>query len=160
MKRFQFRLEKVLRLKRQKDRLAESRQLQARRIWEAARNEVDFLLDRLVQSAAAVEAQVGRPIEPDFWIAQYQHMTQVRLAVDAAEARATKAMTALEEANRLRRVTAAELESLQLLRQQQWQQHRQESATVEQQRLDDVYLHRDRFLQPTTTTNHDSHWRS
>lgn len=160
MKRFQFRLEKLLRLKRQKDRQAELRQLSMRRVWEAARQEVDSLHERLVRSASAVEARIGQTIETNCWIAHYQHITQVRLAVDVAEANAKWAMTALEEANRIRRITAVELESLQLLRQQQWRQYRKESALAEQQRIDDVYLHRDNLSQRSTTTNQETGRRS
>lgn len=143
MKRFQFRLDKVLRLKQQKDRQAELRQISARQAWETAQQEVDSLYERLVRSASAVEARIGQTIETNSWIAQYQHLTQVRLAADVAEANAKRAMKALEEANRIRRITAVELESLQILRKQQWQEYRKEGALAEQLRLDDVYLHRD-----------------
>jgi flagellar export protein FliJ len=156
MKRFVFRLESLLRLKRQKDRQAESRQLHARRVWEGAQLEVDSLLERLMQCASAVEARIGQAIETDRWIAQYEHMTQVRLAVDSAEAKAKRAMTALEEANRLRRITAAELEALKLLRQEQWQEHRKESAQAEQQRLDDAYLQRDGLSRQPMPSNRES----
>jgi flagellar protein FliJ len=146
MKRFEFRLERLLRLKRQKDRQAESRQLQARRVWEAAQSEVESLLERLMQTAEAVENRIGRTIEADCWTAQFQHMTQVRLAVDAAEVKAKRALEGLEEANRLRRITATEVEALEHLRQEQWREHRQETALAEQHRIDDVYLHRDSIV--------------
>lgn len=152
MKRFHFRLERLLRLKQQKERLAELRQLNARGVCEAAGREVDSLLDRLVQSAAALESRIGRPIATDCWIAQYEHMAQLRLAIDVAETNAKRAETALDEANRLRQAAAADVEALRFLRKQQWQQHRAESARAEQQRLDELWLSRrapSRSLMPT-----------
>lgn len=142
MKRFRFRLESLLGLRRQKDRLAEARQLCARQAWEAAQSEVDTLLAQLVESATAIEARLGRTIGTDHWLAQYQHMTLLRLAVDRAEARAKRALTDLEEANRRRRTTATELEALERLRGEQWQEHRRDAARSEQKWLDDAYLHR------------------
>jgi flagellar FliJ protein len=142
MKRFRFRLESVLRLKRQFDRQAEVRQQQARGNWEAAQREVEELVERLVQGAAAVEARIGTVNETDCWIARYQHMTQVRAALDLAESHAQRAKNLLDEANRLRRKTAADLEALLQLRREQWRQHRHESALAEQNALDDVYLQR------------------
>lgn len=148
MKRFHFRLQRLLRLNQQKERQAELRQLQARGVWEAAGRDVDSLLDGLVRSAAAVESRIGRPIETDCWTAQYQHMTQLRLALDAAETSAQRAKTALDEANGFRRIAAAEVEALRFLREQQWQQHREESARAEQERLDEMWLRR-RGLAPS-----------
>lgn len=143
MKRFRFRLEPLLRIRRQRDRQAESRQWQARQLYEAAQAEVDFLYAQLVESAQAVEARLGQTVEPESWVAHYQHMTQVRRAADAAETSAQRARAVLEEANRLRRRTAMELESLELLRRQQWQEHRKHTARTEQSRLDDIYQRRD-----------------
>lgn len=152
MKRFQFRLESLLGLRRQKDRLAEARQLRARQAWEAARTEVETLLGQLVESAAVIEARLGQTIGTDLWLAQYQHMTMLRLAVDRAEARAKRASAEFEEANRRRRITATELEALQLLREEQWQEHRHEAAQSEQKWLDDAYLHR---REAGLATNHE-----
>lgn len=149
MKRFQFRLESVLRLRRQFDRQAEVQQQRALRTWETAQLEVDQLLERLVQGAAAVEARIGKAIETDCWIARYQDLTQVRLAAEAAEVKASRAQALLEEANRKRRRTAAELESLMILRREKWREHRQEAAKAAQHQLDDAYLQRDVATQTT-----------
>lgn len=152
MKRFEFRLDRLLRLKQQTERLAELRQLDARGVWEAAQREVDSLVGRLARSAAEIESRLGQPIEADCWIAQYEHMAQIRLAIDAAETNQQRAKTALDEANRLRRIAAAEVEAIRFLRTQQWQQHRAESARAEQQRLDEMWLSR-RVLAQSFVTN-------
>ena len=157
MKRFRFRLESLLSLRRQKDRLAEARQLCARQAWEAARSEADTLLAQLVESAAVIEGRLGRTIGTDRWVAQYQHITVLRQAVDRAEARARLAQTDFEEANRRRRITATELEALQLLREEQWQEHRHEAVQSEQKRLDDAYLHR---REAGLATNHETTYGS
>lgn len=149
MKRFQFRLERLLRLRQQKDRQAEARQQTARQAWESAQAQADALLARLVESASAVEARIGHAIETDRWVARFQHMTQVRAALDTAQQNARRAMTTLEAANDLRKVTAAEVDSLQQLREQQWHQHRRETTQAEQRLLDDLYLHREHSSQLT-----------
>jgi flagellar export protein FliJ len=142
MKRFHFRLERLLRLKQQNELQAELRQRHARGVWEAAGREVDSLVDRVAQSAAALESRIGRPVEAAFWVAQSQHMAQLRWALDGAEANAKRAESALDEANRLRQAAAADVESLRFLRKQQWQRHRAESNRAEQQRLDELWLSR------------------
>jgi flagellar FliJ protein len=140
MKRFRFRLERLLRLKRQKERLAEMRQLHARGVCEAAEHDVARSLDQLVRGAAIAQSPVGQPIETDLWIAQYHYMTQLRQAVDAAETTAELARATLGEANRARQAAAADAELLVRLRKRKWEQYRAETARAEQQWLDELWL--------------------
>ncbi len=153
MKRFQFPLEGLLRLRRQKDRQAEARQQTARLACEAAQREVDTLMEHLVASASAVEARIGQSLATERWVAQYQHISQVRIAVDQAELKACRARNILEEANRQRRLTALELQALEKLRVLKWQEHRRESARLEQHRLDDAFLYRNDNIEQSVSAD-------
>ena len=142
MKRFRFRLDRLLRIKQQKERLAELKQLQARGVFDAADREAKELIDRLSSSAATIESRVGQPVEAIVWHAQYQHMTQLRQGVDNAEAKAERAKAALDEANRHRKAAAAEVDALQFVRRGEFEKHRDETVRANQARIDEMYLSR------------------
>lgn len=137
MKRFHFRLERLLKLKRQRERQAELRQRQARGLLDAARTEMKVLEESLSENAEAIESRLGQPVLPDFWMAHYQHMARLEQALNSAEAKTHKADANLEEANRVRAKIATEAESLEHMRTRQWREHRETAARTEQQRLDE-----------------------
>src|SRR2546422_8526661 len=116
MKRFHFRLERVLKLKQQRERQAELRQQQARLMLENAKANVAVLTDRLIQNAAALEAQIGNLVQPDSWIAGYQYLAQIGQALELAEVKARRAGEGVREADALRARIAIEVEALLYLR--------------------------------------------
>jgi flagellar export protein FliJ len=142
MKRFRFRLERVLKLKLQKERQAELRQRQARVVLQAAQSEVAAIEDRLAQNAAALESQIGQSVEPDLWLARYQHLTAIGQALESAEAKAQPAARDLEQADAARARIATETEALAQLRERCWEEHRANARRAEQQYLDELGLHR------------------
>ena len=142
MKRFQFRLQRVLKLKQQRERQAELVQQKARLALEQARGEVRVLAERLAESAAAIEKDIGQTIPPDSWMARYHHAAQIGRALEAAEARARHAEERLQEAQRKRARIATEVEALRTLERQEWDKHIDESKRSQQENLDEIGLRR------------------
>ena len=142
MKRFHFRLQRLLKLKRQLERQAELRQSQARASLDAVETEVTGLLDRLTESSRAIESRIGQPVPPDCWVARYQYSAQIGRALDSAETAARFAACKLDEANAARTRVAREAEALSHLRQRQWQAHERQATRTEQQYLDGLSLRR------------------
>lgn len=134
MKRFEFSLERVLQVKKQRERLAEMLQQQARLAFDAAQAEVDALHAQL--------ARLAQPDGPLSWMARQQQAALVSQAVERAEGRAAQARARLEEAGRARARIATEVEALAHLRQQQWQAFRREQQNAQQAQLDEFGLRR------------------
>lgn len=142
MKRFLFRLERVLKLKQQRERLAELRQQQARQLVEAARAEVSRLTEQLRQTAGALHGKAAGPVAADTWIAHYVHSARLGQALESAEVHVQRALQRLQEAAAQRTKIAQEVEALQHLRDQQWEEHRQDMLRSEQIRLDELGMRR------------------
>ena len=142
MKRFLFRLERVLKLKQQRERLAELRQQQARQLVEAARAEVSRLTEQLQQTAGALRGKGAGPVPAGTWIAHYVHSAQLGQALESAEVHVQRALQRLQEAAAQRTKIAQEVEALQHLRGQQWQEHSQDMMRAEQVRLDELGMRR------------------
>lgn len=134
MKRFEFSLERVLQVKKQRERLAELQQQQARFAFNTAQEEV-----------LAWHAQLAHLARPDgvlSWMARQQQAALVSQSVERAEQRAAHARQRLEEAIRARARIATEVEALAHLRQQQWQEFRRQQQGAQQAQLDEFGLRR------------------
>src|SRR5262249_45304172 len=116
MRRFTFSLEQLLRLKRQRERLAELRQNQASLALQKTRAEVASLWERLAGAAAEFEAQSGQPGRVTFWIASSRHVDQLRQTLAEAEAKARRAEQDWQSAAAARKQAAIEVEALLALR--------------------------------------------
>lgn len=142
MKRFQFSLERVLRLKKQRERLAELRLMQARQVLDKHCAEVARIAEQLRQTAAAASRQVGSTLPAGSWIAYYQHAVQLERLLQTAEGRVALARKAVEEAAAARTAVTKEVEALLYLRRNQWELHLEARAQEEQNRLDEVSMRR------------------
>lgn len=142
MKRFQFRLERVLRLKEQRERLAELRQQQARLAVEAARARVSLLQEELTRAARSLQDKVGRAAASGEWVAGAEHTARLGKALGAAEADVRRADEDLRAAAVERTRVATEVEALLHLRQEAWQVHHEEAQRDEQERLDELGMRR------------------
>ena len=141
MKRFEFRLERVLKVKQQRQRLAELRQQQARARLNAAQAVVAALQGEIRETAAAVERSVGANGR-QLWMALYERSRILGQALEAAEVKVQQAQEELSKADAWRRQIATEVEALLNLRQQQWQGYCQEVARAQQEQLDELGLRR------------------
>jgi flagellar export protein FliJ len=142
VKRFQFSLERVLKLKEQRERLAELRLKQAHAALEQARAVVVALRTELARTAAALEGKLGQTIAPGAWMVHYQHSTYLGQAIDLAEGNVARAAQAVREAAAERTRIATEVEAMLHLRHGQWQEHWDETMRQEQIRLDDLGMRR------------------
>ncbi len=142
MRRFHFRLERVLTVKKQRERLAEIRQQQARARLEEAKAECRRIEAELARTAASAAAKLREAVSLGTWQAPYEHVARLSDLLTAAQARVSEAQKQLQEADRLRIQAALEVEALVGLRTREWQNYRQEAARQQQNNLDELGLQR------------------
>jgi flagellar export protein FliJ len=142
MKRFQFRLERILSLKEQRERQAEIEQQQARAQWEQARAEWVRMEEELVRTAASTRERLRQAAALGTWRAYYEQAARLGELLAAAQQRFTEAEKRLQEASRLRIQAAQEVETLRTLRAHEWQNFRKEANRRQQNNLDELGLQR------------------
>ena len=142
MQRFEFRLERVLKLKKQREWLAELRQMEARAALDAARAQVAVLHDQVAQSAVALQTSLAGAVRDAAWLARHQQALRLGPLLELAEAQARQADHKYQEASAARTQIAAEVEALRTLRQQEWHAHRLARLRAQQELLDEVGLRR------------------
>lgn len=140
MKKFAFSLERVLQVKRQRERQAELRQQQARGELARLEQEICRLEERIRQSAELLQSAAARASDPLPWIARYEQSRQLAEILDAARQSERRALAKLEEANRLRKKASIEVEALLLLRRQELQAYQKEAQHEQQNWLDEQGL--------------------
>lgn len=142
MKRFDFPLDRLLKVKRQVERLAELEQLKTREEADAARAHLRGLHDHLGRMAGQLVTSVGRPVPPTQWAAAAELTDRLGRQIEAAEAQVAAADQKALAASQERAQAAAEVEALTTLRQQQWDRWRLEVQRAGQEQLDDLGLRR------------------
>ena len=140
MKRFEFSLERLLRVKRQQERLAELEQRRAQDAAEQARARLDGFRDQLSRISDRYAAAIGRIMTPMQW-ASASDMTErlgnsIRLSEHEVAQAEQKLLTAAQERAQL----ATEVEAICTLRQQQWTAWRQDAQKADQDQMDEVGL--------------------
>jgi flagellar export protein FliJ len=141
MRRFEFKLERVLRYKQQRERLAEIRQKQAAAALKLVRDEIARLEGQLKTTAAIMEQQLGE-MGVTSWLACHAQAVRIGKAIETAEARANQARLDLLEANARRQQATIEVEGILTLRHKEWQAHRRAAERQEQQRGDELAVRR------------------
>lgn len=142
MQRFEFRLERVLKVKQQRERLAEMRQKQARVALDAARADVAALNDQIARNAAEYEARLGRGGAADGLLGLWQQSARFADQMSFLEARVHQAAAHYQAASAARAQIATEVEALLGLRRQKWEEHRLLAQRAQQEQLDDVGMRR------------------
>ncbi|MGH7168675.1 MAG: flagellar export protein FliJ [Gemmataceae bacterium] len=142
MKRFHFRMERVLSLKEQREKLAEMRQHQARARLEEAHTECTRIEGEMQRVAADAAARLRESAILGTWQAHYEQAALLGEMLTAAQRRTTEAEARLQEANRLRIQASLEVEALRGLRTREWQNYRKEAARQQQNNLDELGLQR------------------
>ncbi len=150
MKRFEFSLDRLLKVKKQLERLAELEQARAAKVVADARGRVDGLKSRLLQVSSAVHSAVGQGVSPGQWVNAYAVSEHLGQQIEVAEQAAKAAEAKLAAAARNRTAVSQEVESLSSLRQQQWERWQQEAAAKVQEQLDEVTLRRWMAAQTST----------
>jgi flagellar export protein FliJ len=142
MKRFHFRLERVLALKEQRERLAEMQQQRAQARWEEARVECARREKELADTAAHATERLREAAALGTWRNHYAQAAHLGELLAAAQQRLAEAEKLLQEANRLRIQATLEVETLRSLRTKEWQNYRKEAARQQQDKLDELGLQR------------------
>jgi flagellar export protein FliJ len=142
MKRFTFRLERVLRITRQRERQAELSQQHAKSQLNLATIQLTAAREHLNSQAAALANGSGHPCSPSSRIGALQYLGQLHRQVELAEAHARKAEGLLNEAIVKRAAIHREVESLGSLRRNQWHEHRREATQAAQVQLDELSMRR------------------
>jgi flagellar export protein FliJ len=140
MRRFHFRLERVLRLKQQRQRLAELRLKEARLKLDAAQARVVALNEEVAQAARELNDLIRGPHSSGAFLAAAAHTSRLTRALQEAAAVVDKAEHEVREATALRRQRAIEAEALLYLREQAWEAHQDEALSSQQRRLDEIGL--------------------
>jgi flagellar protein FliJ len=138
VKQFDFSLDRLLKVKRQLERLAEMEQMRAREAVDRARASLQELRNQLTRVADQLNASVGRPMAPYQWTSVYDMADRlgqsIRTSEHEVEKTGQKFLTAAQE----RAQIATEVEALASLRQQQLTQWQQEAQKADQDRLDEL----------------------
>jgi flagellar protein FliJ len=139
LQRFEFRLERVLKLKKQREWLAELRQTQARAVLDAAQAEVDAINDRIAQHAVDYALRLGRA-EQGPWLGRFQQAVRLGDLLAIAEGKVRLAMVKYQEASAARTLASQEVEALLFLRTREWDDHRALVQRTQQEQLDEVSM--------------------
>jgi flagellar protein FliJ len=148
MKRFDFSLERVLRLKRQKERLAELEQMKARVAVDEAVAKVESIQMQLLHVAQQVATCVGHVITPSTWSNSYDISVRLNDYLEVARGELQLAEMRFSEATKERISIATEVEAFKSLRSQQWDEYKDENKKAEQIRIDEVISRRRRVAVP------------
>jgi flagellar FliJ protein len=140
VKRFEFSLDRLLRVKRQLERLAELEQRRAQEAVEAARATLQGFRDQLDRVSAQFSAAVGQAMPPHQWAFAADMAERLGCSIRQSEQDVATAEQKLLVAAQERAQLATEVEAISTLRQQQWTLWKQEAQKADQDRLDEVGL--------------------
>ncbi len=142
MKRFEFSLDRMLKIKRQRQRLAELEQQRARVKVDTAKSRIEELQNQLGRLSENLIAWVGQTMTPHHWVSSYDMSQQIGQALVEAEKEVVSAENFYWEKVEERASIATEVEALQTLRKQKWDLFRQECMQADQARLDEIGMQR------------------
>lgn len=142
MQRFEFSLDRVLKVKRQLEALAEREQLRARQAADAAHARAAGLRDQLTAVAQAMADRVGQATAPHQWQAAFDTTERLGQAIAAADRHADECDARYAAAAAERAQVAAEVQALDTLRQQQFETWRKAQERAEQDASDDLSIQR------------------
>jgi flagellar FliJ protein len=142
VKRFEFSLDRLLKVKKQLERLAELEQSRARDVVERAQANLRGLEDQLAAVSGRFAAAVGSAMTPSQWASASDMAERLGQSIRQAEQDVEAAEQKLMAASQERAQIATEVEALATLRQQQWERWQQEAQKADQERLDELGLRR------------------
>ncbi|MDY3555261.1 flagellar export protein FliJ [Gemmata sp. JC717] len=142
MKRFEFPLERLLRVKRQLERIAELELQRAQEATERARAHLQSLRDQLDSLSDKISASVGRVMAPQQWAAASGMAERVGRSIQVSEREVVAAEQRVLAAAQERTQLATEVEALSTLRRQQADKWQQEVQKHDQNRLDEMVQQR------------------
>lgn len=142
MQRFDFPLDRLLKIKRQLEQIAEQKQQRAGGEVAAAEAALRGLHDQLTRMSDRMVAAVGRPTAAGQWAVAAGQSEWIGQAIRAAEGEVAAAGERLRAAADERAALATEVEALATLRGQRWERWRHEAQKIAQEQLDELGLRR------------------
>lgn len=142
MKRFEFSLDRLLRVKKQLEHIAELEQQRAQEATDRARATLQGLRDQLDRIADQISASVGRVMAPQQWASAAGMAERVGLSIQASEQEVAAAEQRLLAAAQERAQLATEVEALSTLRRQQAEKWQLEAQKHDQNQLDELIQQR------------------
>ena len=142
MKRFEFRLERILQMKKKLERLAELDQQRARAEFEAATARIVLAEERVSEAGSGGLEALRKSAALGSWQTRYELVASLEQEVTTAREHANHSQQLLLVAQLARTRIATEVEVLDRLRQDQFRTHREEVSRREYEQLDDVGLRR------------------
>lgn len=140
MKRFEFSLDRLLRVKRQLERVAELEQQKAHDAVLKARAVLVGYQEQLARVSDQFAACVGRTMTPHQWASAAELSERLGRSIAEQEREVARAEERLLAAAQERAQVATEVEAISTLKRQQWDQWKQEAQKADQDRLDEVGL--------------------
>jgi flagellar protein FliJ len=150
VKKFEFHLDGLLRVKRQLEHLADLEFQKAERRVSDAVARVTALTDQLAKASDHMAGRVGHAMSAGEWAVAFDRADQLGRQIETAKQSVIAAEQVLEAARRERVQVATEVEALGTLRTQQWEKWRQEVAAADTERLDELAMTRWRAAQAAT----------
>ena len=141
MKRFDFRLAKLLKYHQQRQKQADLALHRASLDRDAAQNEVTHLHEQ-IENACRLNEAVGKPIEPTRREQSLRHAEQICQTLQVAEEKFKVAERCFREAQSQRTAITQDVEMLLHLRTRELSEHQDEIARRQQIELDDVVMKR------------------
>jgi flagellar FliJ protein len=139
-KRFAYSLERVLSLKRQEKRLAESEQFQARQRLDQARQQLHAWVQELSAATAVLEQRLGTLVPANAYLGQQSIVQAIQREIEDAQQYVAKAERAWQEANERLTQVAVQVETLQTHRSDKLQEHHQALQAAEQNQMDEFAM--------------------
>lgn len=138
MKRFRFAFATLLKVKEQREQLAEARVASARLELEACRERLARLHAALGEVSRHLELSLGTALQGQAWAGAFEQSSRLERAIRTAEAAVASAELAMHEAIQARTRISSEVEMLDTLKQQRWELYREDMQRAEQEQLDEL----------------------
>ncbi len=142
MKRFEFSLDRLLRVKRQLEHLAELEQQRALEATERARATLLTLREQLDRISDRISASVGCVMAPQQWASASGLAERVGASINASEKEVAETEQRLYAAAQERAQLATEVEALITLQRQQLEKWQLEAQRLDQNQLDELIQQR------------------
>jgi flagellar export protein FliJ len=142
MKRFTYRLEPVLRLRKQELRMAEWKQLEARRQVDDAVRQLEESQGRLARATEALSQRMGATMPAGEYLGQQDRVQAIQREIAARGRRLAAAQQVWQAASDRRSQLAVQVETLEHLRSLQREEHRRAVEAKKQQQLDEFAVRR------------------
>jgi flagellar FliJ protein len=140
LKKFEFSLDRLLRVKRHQERVAEAELARAQQAVLQARATLESFQDQFARISDQFSDAIGRAMTPQQWVSASDLAERLGHSIRTAEQAVLQAEQKMETARQERALIATEVEAIATLRQRRWQQWRLEAAKADQERMDEVGL--------------------